>query len=78
VGWFECEVLSNPAMANPRPAGHMRPLKLFNVALLESLKNRYFGVKSIRSLEEVQVLALKMTTFQKCGPRADLGWPWLI
>jgi hypothetical protein len=18
-----------------------------------------------------------MTIFQKCGPRADLGWPWL-
>jgi hypothetical protein len=21
---------------------------------------------------------VKMTIFQKCGPRADLGWPWLI
>jgi hypothetical protein len=19
-----------------------------------------------------------MVIFQKCGPRADLGWPWLI
>jgi hypothetical protein len=34
------------AMANPRP------LKLFNAALLQSLK-RYFGAKSIRSLENV-------------------------
>jgi hypothetical protein len=59
-------------MVNPRP------LKLFNVALLQSLKNRYFGAKSIRSLKKVQILALEMTIFQKCGPRADLGWPWLI
>jgi hypothetical protein len=64
-------------MANPRPVGCMRPLKLSNVALLQSLKNRYFGAKSIRSLEKVQILALKMTIFQKCGPRADFGWPWL-
>ncbi len=61
------------AMANPRP------LKLFNAALLQSLKKkRYFGAKSIRSLEKVQILALEMTIFQKCGPRADLGWPWLV
>jgi hypothetical protein len=59
-------------MANPRP------LKLFNVALLQSLKNRYFGAKSIKSLEKIQILALKETIFQKCGPQADLGWPWLI
>jgi hypothetical protein len=51
----------------------MRPLKLFNVALLQSEKF-YFGGKSIRSLEKVQILALKMAIFQKCGPRADLGW----
>jgi hypothetical protein len=50
----------------------------FNVALLQFLKNRYFGAKSSRSLEKVQILALKMTIFQKCGPRADLGWPWLL
>jgi hypothetical protein len=39
---------------------------------------RYFGAKSIRSLEKTQILALKMAIFQKCGPRVDLGWPWLI
>jgi hypothetical protein len=43
------------------------PLKLFNMAR-----------KSIRTLEKVQILALKMTIFQKCDPRADLGWPWLV
>jgi hypothetical protein len=58
-------------MANPRP------LKLSNAALLQFLKYRYFGGKSNKSLEKVQILALKMTIFQKCGPRADLGWPWL-
>jgi hypothetical protein len=41
-------------------------------------EKRYFGVKSIRSLEEkIQILALKMAIFQKCGPRANLGWLWL-
>jgi hypothetical protein len=40
-------------------------------------EKRYFGAKSIRSLEKVQILALKMAIFQKCGPRADLGWPSL-
>ncbi len=64
-------------MANPRPAGRMWPSKLFNAALVQYLKNRYFGTKSIRSLEKVQFLALKVTIFLKCGPRADLGWPWL-
>jgi hypothetical protein len=64
-------VSSRAAMANPRP------LKLLNVALLQSLKNRYFGSKLFRSLEKVQILALKMTIFQKCGAWADLGWPWL-
>jgi hypothetical protein len=41
-------------------------------------EKRYFGVKSTKSLEKIQILALKMTIFRKCGPRADLGWPWLF
>jgi hypothetical protein len=41
-------------------------------------EKRYFGAKSIRSLEKIQILALKMAIFQICGPRADLGWEWLI
>jgi hypothetical protein len=41
-------------------------------------KNAFFGAKSIRSLKKIQILALKMAIFQKCGPRADLGWPWLL
>jgi hypothetical protein len=41
-------------------------------------EKRYFGAKSIRSLEKTQILALKMAIFQKCGPRVDLGWPWLV
>jgi hypothetical protein len=40
-------------------------------------KKRYFAAKPIRSLEKKQILALKMTIFQNCGPRAGLGWPWL-
>ncbi len=43
-----------------------------------SLWNCYFGAKLVRSLEKVQILALKMAIFQKCGPWADLGWPWLL
>jgi hypothetical protein len=57
-------------MANPRP------LKLSNAALLKPEK-RFFGAKSIRSIEKIQILALKMAIFQKCGPRADFCWPWL-
>jgi hypothetical protein len=41
-------------------------------------EKRYFRAKTIRSLEKTQILALKMAIFQKCGPRVDLGWPWLI
>jgi hypothetical protein len=40
-------------------------------------EKRYFGAKSITSLEKKQILALKMAIFRKCGPRPDLGWPWL-
>jgi hypothetical protein len=63
----------------------MRPLKLFNAALKalqcgpsKDSEKRYFGPNSIRSLEKIQILVLKMAIFQKCGPRADLGWPWLM
>jgi hypothetical protein len=57
----------------------MWPLKLSNAALLHTLnlKYRYFEGKPTESLEKFQILALKMTIFQKFGPRADLGWPWL-
>jgi hypothetical protein len=41
-------------------------------------EKRHFGAKSTRSLEKVKILALKMAIFQKCDPRADLGWPWLF
>ncbi len=41
-------------------------------------EKRYFEAKSTRISEKVQILALKMAIFQKCGPRADLGWPWLL
>jgi hypothetical protein len=41
-------------------------------------EKRHFGAKSTRSLEKVKILALKMAIFQKCGFRADLGWPWLL
>jgi hypothetical protein len=40
-------------------------------------EKRFFGAKPIRSLEKIQILALKMAIFQKYGPRANLGWPWL-
>jgi hypothetical protein len=48
------------------------------MALLRSLKNRYFRAKSAKSLEKAQILALKVTIFQKCGPRADLCWPFMV
>jgi hypothetical protein len=41
-------------------------------------EKRYFGAKSTRISEKVQILALRMAIFQKYGPRADLGWPWLV
>jgi hypothetical protein len=41
-------------------------------------EKRYFGEKPTRPFEKIQILALKMSIFRKCGPRADLGWPWLI
>jgi hypothetical protein len=59
------------AMANPRP------LKLSNAALLQFSEKRYFGAISTKSLEKIQILALKMTIFRKYGHRAVLGWPWL-
>ncbi len=69
-----------------RHYSHGQPTARGPHAALEALQcgpstvseKRYFGAKSIRSLEKVQILALKMTIFQKCGPRADLGWPWLV
>jgi hypothetical protein len=61
------------AMANPRPAG----LEAHQCGPSTDSEKRYFGAKSTRISEKVQILALKMTIFQKCGPRADLDWPWL-
>lgn len=43
----------------------------------ESLKSSYFGSKLSKSLENVQILALSRTIFQKCDPRPILVWPWL-
>jgi hypothetical protein len=65
---------------------HGQPAARGPHAALEALKcgpskaseKRFFGAKSIRFLEKIQILALKLAIFQKCGPRADLGWPWLI
>jgi hypothetical protein len=56
----------------------LRPSKLFSAALLKSLEYRNFGGKSTKSLEQIHVLVLNVTIFQKFGPRADLGWPWLF
>jgi hypothetical protein len=60
-------------MANPHAA-----LEALQCGPSTDSEKRYFGAKSIRSLEKIQILALKMAIFQKCGPRADLGWPWLV
>jgi hypothetical protein len=46
----------------------LRPTKLSKAALLQSLKQRYFGGNLIKSLEKVQFLALKMAIFLKFGP----------
>jgi hypothetical protein len=59
-------------MANPLPS------KLSNAIRLQSLKYWYFGAKSTKFLEKVQNLALNKMIFQKFGPRADLGCPWLL
>ncbi len=53
--------IPNPAMGNLRPAGHMRPFKLFVVALPEPLKYDYFIDKTNKSVETVTILALDMT-----------------
>jgi hypothetical protein len=58
-------------MTNPRL------LKLSN-ALGKSLKYRFFEGKLTKSLEKVLIWALNMKIFQKFGPQADLGWPWLL
>ncbi len=48
-------------MGNLRPAGRMRPFKLFSVALLEPLKYVYFIETLTKSVEKVSILALDMT-----------------
>jgi hypothetical protein len=65
-------------MGNLRPAGRMRPFKLFRVALQKPLKYRYFIEKSTKSVVKAYTLALNMAFWQKIGPRADLGCPWLF
>jgi hypothetical protein len=49
------------AMGNLRPAGRMRPFKLFSVALLKPLKYVYFMEKTTKSVESISILALDMT-----------------
>jgi hypothetical protein len=51
-------------MGNLRPAGRMRPFKLFSVALLKPLKYAYFIEKSTKSIEKVSILALDMAVKQ--------------
>jgi hypothetical protein len=65
-------------MGNLRPAGRMRPFKLFSVALLKPLKNAYFIEMSTKPEEKDSILALDMTVYLKFGPRTDLGCPWLL
>jgi hypothetical protein len=59
-------------MANPHAA-----LKALQCGPSGDSKKPYFAAKSIKSLGKIQILALKTAIFQKCGPRADYGWPWL-
>jgi hypothetical protein len=62
-----------------RPAmGNLRPLKLYTAVLLKPQKYRYFIEKSTKSEVKVYILALDMTIYQKIGPRADSGCPWLV
>ncbi len=65
-------------MANPRLAVRMRLLKLSIVALLQSLKYRFFLGKLNKTLEKVQILVLNMRIFPKFDPRTHLGCPWLV
>ncbi len=46
-------------MGNLRPAGRMRPFKLFRVALQKPLKYRYFIEKSTKSIN-INTLTLNM------------------
>jgi hypothetical protein len=50
-------------MANPHAA-----LEALQCGPSTDSEKRYFGAKSIRSFEKIQILALKMAIFQKCGP----------
>jgi hypothetical protein len=58
--------------------GQLAALEALQCGPSTDSEKRYFGAKSIRSLENSQILALRIVIFQKCGPRVDLGWPWLI
>ncbi len=49
-----------------------RPLDLFNVALLQTLKDRYFREKSIRSSEKVQI-GPQNDDFSKLWPSSRFG-----
>jgi hypothetical protein len=62
----------------PAARGPHAALEAFKCGPSKASEKRFFGAKSIKSLEKILILALKMAIFQKCGPRADLGWPWLL
>jgi hypothetical protein len=66
---FDTLPIIKPVMANPGPALQCGPSTVSKIAILEQ---NQFDLR-----KKSKLLALKMTIFQKCGPRADLGWPWL-
>jgi hypothetical protein len=63
----------HPASINYCSHGQRAALEALQCGPSTDSEKRYFGAKSIRSLEKTQILALKMAIFQKCGPRVDLG-----
>jgi hypothetical protein len=58
--------------------GQPAALEVLQCGPSKASEKRYFGAKSIESLEKSKFRPSKWRFFQKCGPRADLGWPWLI
>jgi hypothetical protein len=68
---------TKPGVANPRPAGRMRPRKEFLRPKL-GLKLGDFSIFWVFFHSFYQNLAQKINifgNFPKCGPKTDLGWP---
>jgi hypothetical protein len=75
---FKNKLMFKTSHGQPAARGPHVALEALQCGPSTDSKKRYFGRKPIGSLEKIQILALKRAIFQKCGPRTDLGWPWLF